>query len=172
MPRSSVNWASRQRQRFIEDALITHGHINRTMLSNYFGVEQSTGSMDIAAYIAAGGPIRRALRHETPVPLKETIERGIGAGRPKGSQGYYVWNGEGEFITGSTPERRAAWGLLPHGVAGGHRGWLAGVVGAYIADGNGSADPAAYFGMSEREAFAYPLGEIDAERSAIWPLFK
>lgn len=140
------------------------------MLSDYFGVEKSTGSMDIAAYIAAGGPIRRALRHETPVPLKEAVERGIGAGRPKGSQGYYVHTG-GPFITGSTEERREAWGLLPHG-QGNHREWLAAIVGAYIADGNGNADPAAYFGISDREAFAYPLGERDAERAGVWEYFK
>lgn len=169
MPRSNNNWASRQRQRFIEDALITHGHINRTMLSDYFGVEKSTGSMDIAAYIAAGGPIRRALRHETPVPLKSGVERGIGAGRPIGSKGYYVHTG-GAFITGSTPERREAWGLLPHGVDGGHRGWLGAVVGAYKAD-NPENDTAGYFDMPDKEAAATPAGIPNDERVKIWRHF-
>lgn len=172
MPRSSVNWASRQRQRFIEDALITHGHINRTMLSDYFGVEKSTGSMDIAAYIASGGPIRRALRHETPVPLKEAVERGIGAGRPIGSKGYYVHTG-GAFITGSSEARREAWGLLPHGVAGGgHRGWIAVVVGAYIADHERNAMPVDYFGISHSEAFSAPVQTPNAERARVWELFR
>lgn len=169
MPRSSTNWASRQRQRFIEDVLINHGHINRTMLSDYFGVEKSTGSMDIAAYIAAGGPIRRALRHETPVPLKVGVERGIGAGRPKGSQGYYVHTG-GDWITGSTPERRAAWRLLPHGQAT-HRLWLSAVIGAYMAD-NEDRGAETYFGISEKEALAAIDNNYDAERSKVWGLFR
>jgi hypothetical protein len=171
MPRSNDNWASRQRQRFIEDYTATNGLINRQAITDYFGVEKSTASMDISAYIKAGGPIRRATRAENPAPMKTEIERGIGAGRPKGVGGYYVGTG-GDGITGSTPERRAAWGLLPHGVAGGHRGWFAAIVGAYIADGGGAADPATYFGISEREAFRFPLGDFDADRAKVWGMFR
>lgn len=171
MPRSQNNWASRQRQRFIEDYTITYGLINRQAITDYFGVEKSTASMDLSAYIKAGGPIRRATRAENPAPMKTEIERGIGAGRPKGVGGYYVGTGA-PGITGSTPERREAWGLLPHGVVGGHRGWLAAIVGAYIADGKGDANPAAYFGMTDREAFRFPLDDYSADRAKVWEMFQ
>jgi len=156
---------------YLEDHVITTGHINRQILSDYFGTEQSTGSMDISAYIAAGGPIRRALRHETPLPMKTEIERGIGAGRPLGSRGYYVRADGGEWITGSTEERRAAWGLLPHGIAGGAKAWFAECVGAYVADMGGDTAPE-YFGISAKEVEKAGEGSTYPERAKVWEYFR
>lgn len=175
MPRSNTNWPSRKRQQFIEDALISKGHICRNNLINYFGVERSLASMDLTAYRDAGGPIRTALRSESPVPMKTEIERGIGAGRPKGSAGYYVHSG-GKWITGSSDARQRAWALLPSGHSK-HGDWVAAAYSAWIAD-NGRDAPrmATYFGISETQALraietAGP-GRGDLERAGVWGVLR
>lgn len=133
--------------------------------------------MDISAYIKAGGPIRRATRAENPAPMKTEIERGIGAGRPKGVGGYYVGTG-GAGITGSTPERREAWALLPNGVTGGHRGWLNATMTAWRMDHRFAEtdDAMSYFGIGKNEAVALlevfnPNGG-NADRAKVWEMFR
>jgi len=101
--------------------------------------------------------------------MKEGIERGIGAGRPVGSKGYYVHTG-GAFITGSSEERREAWKLLPP-ARGGHKEWIADVMDAYAAD-CGHENVATYFGITQTQADKMmPIGRCNAERAKIWEYF-
>lgn len=164
MPRSNLNWASRARAMYIDDQLAGPGFINRQMLVDYFGIEKSLGSMDITAY-GLRTPIRKASAGEliANAPLQ---------GYKLGGKAWYVPAVEWASVTGSTAERRAAWGLLPSGVDGGARGWFAEVVGCYIADYERDAMPVDYFGISAREAFAYPVQEASTERAKVWEYFR
>jgi len=163
LPRSDKNWASKRRAEYIEDTLITQGYVNRASLTEYFGIEKSLGSMDITAY-SKRAPLRKATAGEVMPDGTKVV------GYKKG--GSLLWlAGEGwKGVTGSTPERRNAWGLLPV-ASGGAREWFAACVEAAKADVPDN-DLASYFGITDKEFAGYPVGEYNAERAKIWEYFK
>jgi len=170
MPRSNTNWASKRRAEYIEDTLITQGYVNRASLTEYFGIEKSLGSMDITAY-SKRAPLRKATAGEV-MPDGTMV-----VGYKKG--GSLLWlAGDGwSGVTGSTPERRKAWGLLPV-ASGGAREWFTAVMTAWAEDNplDSVEDAIAYFGITKGEAHGlrevYSLNNPHPERAKIWEYFK
>lgn len=155
MPRSKLsNWQSQRRLNYIRDHLARQGWINREALSAYFATERSLGSMDISAYQAANGPLRKARAGET---MKDGT---VAVGYKLGGRLMYVARGD-EVDSG------ARWDLLPQGAVD-HADWFARVVAAYVADCGieGAAD---YFGCLVR-----PSGKVAAcdERRLVWEVWK
>jgi len=165
LPRSNTNWASKRRAEYLEDRIIQNGYVNRAALVEYFGIEKSLGSMDITAY-GWRTAIRKARAGEVMPDGTEVV------GYKKG--GSLLWcpeEGKWAPVTGSTEERRAAWGLLP-ATTGGAREWFSGVVDAYVAD-MGPDDAPEYFGISAKEVANMPAVHVKTpERAKIWEIWK
>jgi hypothetical protein len=139
------------------------------MLIDYFALERSLGSMDITAYRSMGGRIHLAKAGDT-LPDGTVV-----VGKKLGGQSYYVCDDDWESVTGSTAERREAWGWLDYHATN-HADWTTCAMMDWAAD-NGFDPPkmAEYFGISEKaaeKAVSMPLDILNADRAKAWGVWK